>query len=68
MIQQVENHLALFQAYTNSWVSQDIDAFLSSLDEKVTIMECFGASYYGKPEAKQWFVHWHHNKDNQVID
>lgn len=66
--QQVEKHLALFQAYTNSWVSKDIDAFLSSLDEKVTIMECFGASYYGKPEAKQWFVHWHHNKDNQVID
>lgn len=66
--QQVENHLALFQAYTNSWVSQDIDAFLFSLDEKVTIIECFGANYYGKNEAKQWFAHWHHSKDNQVID
>lgn len=66
--QLVEQHLTLFQACTNSWIRKDIDTFLSSLDEKVTIIECFGASYYGKNEAKQWFAHWYHSKDNQVID
>ncbi|MCJ1995472.1 nuclear transport factor 2 family protein [Lactococcus piscium] len=65
---QAEKHLAIFQSYTNSWVSKNIDAFLSSLDEQVTIIECFGATYYGKNEAKQWFAHWHHNKNNQVFD
>ncbi|MDR2833434.1 MAG: nuclear transport factor 2 family protein [Streptococcaceae bacterium] len=65
--QQRKESKNLFHKYTNSWIQKDLDTFLSLLAGDVLVIECFGASYRGKKECKQWFSHWNANHENQVL-
>ncbi len=46
-------------AYFDSWVSRDLDRFLSALSDDAVIVECDGSAYRGRDRARRWFVDWH---------
>lgn len=60
-------HHALFAQYIQSWESKDLTPFLACLTDDVIITECYGATYVGKTEAKEWFQHWTAPTENQVV-
>lgn len=65
MSSKVEN-ISLLEKYIKSWLIQDKEMFLNTLNDKVDIRECYGASYACKSEAEAWFTEW--NKRGKVLD
>ena len=60
-------NIRIFKHYIRSWLTKDLDLFLSVLTENVQITKCYGAQYFGKKECKKWFSHWFSSLENQVI-
>lgn len=63
-----ETNQTIFQEYIDSWLNKDIATFLTLLSTDVFISECYGATYLGKTESKEWFEHWNASEANQVLD
>ena len=49
----------LIGQYINSWKQQDLPLFLSTLSPDIVVAECYGPSYHGTEEVRQWFTEWH---------
>jgi hypothetical protein len=49
----------LIKQYFKSWLEQDRSLFLSTLSQKIQVVECYGPVYCGTDEVRQWFVDWH---------
>jgi ketosteroid isomerase-like protein len=49
----------LVEQYLQSWRTQDLALFLSTLSQDATIVECYGPIYQGTKEVQQWFTEWH---------
>ena len=49
----------LIEQYINSWKQQDLPLFLSTLSPDIVVAECYGPSYHGTEEVRQWFTEWH---------
>ena len=54
-----KNAEILIRQYFQSWLTQDLDLFLSTMSNAVHVTECYGPVYVGIDEVRQWFISWH---------
>jgi hypothetical protein len=48
----------LIKDYLYSWIKEDLNLLLDTLDDKIFISECYGPIYKSKKEIENWFTDW----------
>lgn len=53
----------LVDRYFASWLSPDLERFLSCLHPSAVVRECTGSVYAGRDEHTSWFTGWNSGDD-----